>query len=132
MAAWVRTGFGQMQAHAVRDLELTADPPPGGPCAGRTAEDSWMAADLFPLVGRALMKSPAYAIQLPEVWSMVRADPEELAEPEARHWLAIDDADGRALAMASFYDPEPGPLVPMAPTELRRRHDAARRHVAAA
>ena len=22
MAAWVRTGFGQMQAHAVRDLEL--------------------------------------------------------------------------------------------------------------
>ena len=28
MAAWVRTGFGQMQAHAARDLELQADPPP--------------------------------------------------------------------------------------------------------
>ena len=25
MAAWVRTGFGQMQAHAARDLELHAD-----------------------------------------------------------------------------------------------------------
>ena len=24
MAAWVRTGFGQMQAHAARDLELQA------------------------------------------------------------------------------------------------------------
>src|SRR4029079_1702141 len=29
MAAWVRTGFGQMQAHAVRDLDLVAEPPPG-------------------------------------------------------------------------------------------------------
>ena len=118
MAAWVRTGFGQMQAHAVRDLELTADPPPGVTVRRAHAEDSWMAADLFPLVGRALMKPPAYAIQLPEVWSMVGADPEELAEPEARHWVAIDDADGRALALASFYDPEPGPLVPSRSTEL--------------
>jgi len=81
-------------------------------------EDSWMAADLFPLVGRALMEPPAYAIQLPEVWRMVGADPEELAEPEARHWVAIDDAGGRALAIASFYDPEPGPLVPSRSTEL--------------
>ena len=118
MAAWIRTGFGQMQAHAVRDLELTADPPPGVTVRRAHAEDSWMAADLFPLVGRALMKPPAYAIQLPEVWSMVGADPEELAEPEARHWVAIDDADGRALALASFYDPEPGPLVPPRATEL--------------
>ena len=117
MAAWVRTGFGQMQAHAVRDLELTADPPPGVTLRRAHAEDSWMAADLFPLVGRALMKPPAYAIQLPEVWSMVGADPEELAEPDARHWVAIAD-DGRALALASFYDAEPGPLVPPRATEL--------------
>ena len=27
MAAWVRTGFGQMQ-HAARDLAIQADPPP--------------------------------------------------------------------------------------------------------
>jgi hypothetical protein len=27
MAAWFRTGFGQMQAHATRDLALAADPP---------------------------------------------------------------------------------------------------------
>jgi len=118
MAAWVRTGFGQMQAHAVRDLELTADPPTGVTVRRAHADDSWMAADLFPLVGRALMKPPAYAIQLPEVWRMVGADPEELAEPEARHWVAIDDAGGRALAIASFYDPEPGPLVPSRSAEL--------------
>ena len=76
-----------------------------------------MARDLFPLVGRALMKPPAYAIQLPEVWSVVGADDAELAEPEARHWVAIGE-DGRALALASFYDPEPGPLVPPRSTEL--------------
>ena len=117
MAAWVRTGFGQMQAHAIRDLELHVNPPTGVTVRRAHAEDSWMARDLFPLVGRALMKPPAYAIQLPEVWSLVGADPDELAEPEARHWVAIA-GDGRALAIASFYDPDPGPLVPVRATEL--------------
>ena len=41
------------------------------------------------------MKPPAYAIQLPEVWSTLRRHEDELAEPEARHWVAIAD-DGRA------------------------------------
>ena len=117
MAAWVRTGFGQMQAHAVRDLDLEADPPTGVTVRRAHGEDSWMAPDLFPLVGRALMKPPAYAIQLPEVWSMVGTDPDELGEPDARHWVAISE-DGRALALAMFYDPEPGPLVPPRSTEL--------------
>lgn len=117
MAAWVRTGFGQMQAHAARDLELYAEPPAGVTVRRAHAADSWMAADLFPLIGRALMRSPAYAIQLPEVWRLVGKDPDELAEPEARHWVALD-GDGRALALASFYDPEPGPLVPPHSTEL--------------
>ena len=117
MAAWVRTGFGQMQAHAARDLDLSADPPPGVTVRRAHAEDSWMAPDLFPLVGRALMKPPAYAIQLPEAWRLVGIDPDELAEPDARHWVALN-SEGRALAIASFYDPEPGPLVPPRSTEL--------------
>jgi hypothetical protein len=118
MAAWVRTGFGQMQAHAVRDLELTAVPLAGVTLRRAHGEDIGLVADLLPLVGRALMKPPAYAIQLPEVWNTMGADgAEELAEPNARHWVAVAD-DGRALALASFYDAEPGPLVPDRATEL--------------
>ena len=118
MAAWVRTGFGQMQAHAVRGLELHADPPTDVTVRRAQPDDIGLVADLFPLVARALMKPPAYAIQLPEVWSTFGAEgEEELAEPEARHWVAIGE-DGRALAMASFYDVEPGPLNPARATEL--------------
>ena len=117
MAAWARTGFGQMQAHAARDLDLHADPPPGVTLRRAEADEIALVADLFPLVGRALMKPPAYAIQLPEVWAALGADEDDLAEPGARHWVAIAD-DGRAQAMASFYDPEPGPLTPSRATEL--------------
>jgi len=118
MAGWVRTGFGQMQAHAARDLQLIAEPPPGVTLRRAQREDFGLVADLMPLVGRALMKPPAYAIQLPEVWGTLgAAGEEELAEPDARHWIAIAD-DGRALALASFYDPEPGPMVPDRATEL--------------
>jgi GNAT superfamily N-acetyltransferase len=118
MAAWVRTGFGQMQAHAARDLEVRAEPPPGVTVRRAHAEDIGLVADLMPLVARALMMPPAYAIQLPEVWSTFgAAGEEELAEPDARHWVAIAQ-DGRALALASFYDAEPGPLTPPRATEL--------------
>ncbi len=118
MGAWVRTGFGQMQAHAARDLDLSGDPPPGVTLRRAHAEDIGLVVDLLPLVGRALMKPPAYAIQLPEVWSTFgAAGSEELADPDARHWVAIAD-DGRALALASFYDAEPGPMVPDRATEL--------------
>jgi GNAT superfamily N-acetyltransferase len=118
MAAWVRTGFGQMQAHAARDLELTADPPAGVTVRTAHAEDIGLVADMLPLVGRALMKPPAYAIQLPEVWSTFgAAGEEELADPDARYWVAIAK-DGRALALASFYDAEPGPMTPDRATEL--------------
>jgi GNAT superfamily N-acetyltransferase len=117
MAAWVRTGFGQMQAHAVRDLELAADAPTGVTLRRAETDEVALVADLFPLVGRALMKPPAYAIQLPEVWALLGADDDDLAEPGSRHWVAIGE-DGRALAMASFYDPDPGPLTPVRATEL--------------
>ena len=117
MAAWVRTGFGQMQAHSARDLELHADPPTGVSLRRAETDEVALVADLFPLVGRALMKPPAYAIQLPEVWALLGADEDDLAEPGSRHWVAIAE-DGRALAMASFYDPNPGPLTPTRATEL--------------
>jgi GNAT superfamily N-acetyltransferase len=117
MAAWIRTGFGQMQAHATRDLELHADPPTGATLRRAETDEIALVADLFPLVGRALMKPPAYAIQLPEVWAALGADEEDLAEPGARHWVAIAN-DGRALASASFHEPGPGPLTPTRATEL--------------
>jgi GNAT superfamily N-acetyltransferase len=117
MAAWFRTGFGQMQAHAVRDLDLHAKPPAGVTLRRAGTDEIALVADLFPLVGRALMKPPAYAIQLPEVWAALGADEDDLAEPGARHWVATAD-DGRALAMASFYEPEPGLLTPTHAVEL--------------
>jgi GNAT superfamily N-acetyltransferase len=117
MAAWVRTGFGQMQSHAARDLELQADPPTDVTLRRAEPDEVALVRDLFPLVGRALMKPPAYAIQLPEAWALLGADEDDLAEPGARHWVAIA-GDGRALAMASFYDPDPGPLTPTRATEL--------------
>lgn len=118
MSAWVRTGFGQMQAHAARDLELHADPPAGVTLRRADASDIDLVADLLPLVARALMKPPAYAIQLPEAWATFRSGgEEELAEPEARHWVALDD-NGHAVASASFYPPERGPLTPPRATEL--------------
>ena len=117
MTAWTRTGFGQMQAHAARDLEFHADPPAGVTLRRAEPDEIALVADLFPLVGRALMMPPAYAIQLPEVWALLGADGDDLAEPGARHWVAITE-DGRAVAMASFSDPDPGPLTPARATEL--------------
>ena len=76
MAAWVRTGFGQMQAHAVRDLELDRRSSAGcDACAGRTRRTAGWRPTSSRSWGGPLMKPPAYAIQLPEVWSMVGADP---------------------------------------------------------
>lgn len=117
MAAWVRTGFGQMQAYAVRDLDL--DPPAAGDFTVRRAvpADIDMLEPLLPLIALALMRPPAYAITFPEEIPTFRGSfAEELEEAGARHYLA--EQDGRALAMASFYDAEPGPMVPEGAWEL--------------
>jgi GNAT superfamily N-acetyltransferase len=118
MAAWVRTGFGQMQAHAVRDLDLEpGGPPPSVRVRQALPEDIDALDPLLPLIARQLLKPPAFAIRLPEEIPTYRDSwLEELAEPGAHHLLA--EEDGRALAMASFYDAEPGPMVPTGAWEL--------------
>jgi GNAT superfamily N-acetyltransferase len=117
MAAWFRTGFGQMQAHAVRDLALTADPPAGVTVRHLAPQDIDLVDELLPLIALALARPPAYAMRLPEELASYRASwEEELSEPGAHHWLA--EQDGRALAMASFYRAEPGPMVPDGAWEL--------------
>ena len=117
MASWARTGFGQMQAHAVRDLDLAAAALQGITIRRATPEDIDALEPLLPLVAHALMRPPAYAISLPETIPTYRDSwAEELEEPAARHWVAV--RDGRALAMASFYDAEPGPMVPDGAWEL--------------
>jgi GNAT superfamily N-acetyltransferase len=111
MAAWVRTGFGQMQAYAVRDLDLHAEPPASVTLRRVVPEDIDAMQPLLPLIALALMRPPAYAISLPETLPTYRDSwLEELAEPAPRHWAAFED--GRALAMASFYPADPGPMVP--------------------
>jgi GNAT superfamily N-acetyltransferase len=117
MAAWFRTGFGQMQAHAMRDLALSSEPPAGVTVRRAGGADIDRVEPLLPLIALALMRPPAYAISLPEGIRSYRGSWEaELDEPAARHWLA--EQDGRALAMASLYDAEPGPLVPEGAVEL--------------
>jgi GNAT superfamily N-acetyltransferase len=117
MAAWVRTGFGQMQAYALRDLDLAASAPGGVTIRRAGPADIDMMEPLFPLIALALMRPPAYAISFPEDLPTYRDSmAEELEEPGARHFVA--EQDGRGLAMASFYDAEPGPMVPEGAREL--------------
>lgn len=116
-AAWFRTGFGVMQAHAIRDLRLDDAPPPGVSVRRALPGDIDLVTDLLPLIAEALVRSPAYAIALPEVFATYRDSwAEELNQPAAHHWLA--EADGRALALATFYVADPGPMVPDAAWEL--------------
>lgn len=111
MDAWVRTGFGQMQAHAIRDLELRAEPPAGVTLRRAGPDDIDLLEPLLPLIAWALMRPPAYAIRLPEEVPTYRDSwHHELHEESALHLLA--EEGGRALAMASFYTAEPGPMVP--------------------
>jgi len=116
-AAWFRTGFGAMQAHAVRDLQLTAPPHERVTIRRALPVDIDRLEDLLPLIAEALARPPAYAIRLPEQVATYRDSwAEELEEPNAHHWLA-EDGD-RVLAMATFYAADPGPMVPDAAWEL--------------
>ncbi|HEX6139214.1 MAG TPA: GNAT family N-acetyltransferase [Candidatus Limnocylindria bacterium] len=117
MAAWVRTGFGQMQAHAVRDASMSGGAPTGVTVRRAGPEDIDLVEPLLPLVAQALMRPPAYAMRYPEDVATYRDSwAEELHQPGAYHWLA--EERGRALAMASFYLAEPGPMVPDGAWEL--------------
>lgn len=115
--AWFSTGFGKMQAHAVRDLDLA--PPDDGPFDVRraTPDDLDRIEPLMALISTMLVKAPAYAISLPERMTTYRDDyASELNDPAAHYWLA--EEDGRAVGLMGFYQPEPGPMVPDGAWEL--------------
>ena len=117
VSAWHRTGFGHMQAHAARDLDMLTQLLPGVTVRRAGPEDLDAMEELLPLISLALMRPPAYAITFPETILTYRESwAEELVEPGARHWVA--EENGRILAMATFYDAEPGPMVPEHAWEL--------------
>jgi GNAT superfamily N-acetyltransferase len=118
-AAWHRTGFGQMQAHATREIPPDVKAPTdtaftirkGGPA------DVDLLDPMFPIIPAALMLSPAYAISLPERFENMRQDYEaDFSDPKARYWFA--EEDGAALGLVGFWDPDPEPMVPDGAIEM--------------
>jgi GNAT superfamily N-acetyltransferase len=115
--AWFTTGFGKMQAHALRDLDLA--PPAASPFAVRrgTPADLDRIEPLMALISTQLVKSPAYAISLPERYGLYRQEyADELGDPGAHYWLA--EEDGVVVGLIGLYEAEPGPMVPDAAWEL--------------
>ena len=111
LETWFTTGFGKMQAHATRDLDL--EPPAGVPFSVRKVvpDDLDFIEPLLALISTGLMESPAYAITLPERFGDFRRDyAEELANPNAHYWVA--EEDGRAIGLAGFATADPGVMVP--------------------
>ena len=117
-AAWFTTGFGRMQAHAVRDLAPpTGTDPEGLEIRTATPEDLDGIEPLMHLIQKQLVLSPAWAISLPEGMATARADwADELANPEGELLLALEG--GRVLGIAGFYVATPGPMVPEGAWEL--------------
>jgi GNAT superfamily N-acetyltransferase len=117
-AAWFNTGFGRMQAHAVRDLA----PPRGTEPEGveiriATPDDLDGMEALIHLIQKQLVLSPAWAISLPEGMATARSDwADELANPEGELLLALEG--GRILGAAGYYLASPGPMVPDGAWEL--------------
>jgi GNAT superfamily N-acetyltransferase len=115
--AWFTTGFGKMQAHATRDLDLP--PLADAPFEVRraTPDDLDRIEPLMALISTALVQPPAYAITLPERMAAYRDDyARELKDRAARLWVA--EEDGRPLGLVGFYEAEPGPMVPDGAWEL--------------
>jgi len=118
-AAWFRTGFGQMQAHATREIPADIQGPKDTPFTIRKAEpaDADLLEPIFPIIPAALMRPPAYAISPPERFETVRADYEsDLGDPQAHYWLA--EENGIALGLVGFWEPEPEPMIPDGATEM--------------
>ncbi|MDQ2853567.1 MAG: GNAT family N-acetyltransferase [Chloroflexota bacterium] len=136
---WFLTGFGKMQAHALRDLNL--EPPADPPFITRRATpgDLDRIGPLMDLIATQLVRSPAYAIALPEVLATYRAEyASDLKDPAAYYWLA--EENGAAIGLQGLYKAEPGPMVPDGAWELAdaktapeaRGHGVARALLAAA
>jgi GNAT superfamily N-acetyltransferase len=108
---WFLTGFGKMQAQAMRDLDL--DAPSGTSFTVRRVapEDLDFIEPLLGLIPMGRVKSPAYAISLPEWFAELRGEyAEELANAASMYWLA--EEDGHAIGLAGFAVNEPGVMVP--------------------
>jgi len=108
---WFLTGFGKMQAQALRDLDLEA--PSGTSFTTRRVapEDLDFIEPLLGLIPMGLVKSPAYAISLPEWFAELRGEyADELANAASMYWLA--EEDGKAIGLAGFAVEEPGVMVP--------------------
>ncbi len=121
MDAWIRMGFGKMQAYALRSTDLDGLPvaASGVRIALATPDDLERLLPLTRLIADALLEAPVYAISLPERWADFRAEwDDELRNPEGDVWLATDEASGEALAIAGFYPAEPAPAVPEDAVEL--------------
>ena len=119
--AWVRMGFGKMQAYALRSTALDGLPTraDGIHIALATPDDLERLLPLLRLIADALLEAPVYAITLPERWAAFGPDwEEELRNPEGDIWLASDEASGEALAIAAFSPAEPSPAVPEDAVEL--------------
>ena len=117
LETWFTTGFGKMQAHALRDVDLS--PPPDSPFVVRraTPDDLERLVPLMDLIATQLVKAPAYAISLPEVMATYRAEyATDLQDPDAHYWIA--EEDGVPVGLDGFYKAEPGPMVPDGAWEL--------------
>jgi GNAT superfamily N-acetyltransferase len=121
MDAWVRMGFGKMQAHAIRSTDLLGLPTRASGVRISRAEpdDLERLLPLTRLIADALLEAPVYAVTLPERWATIRPEwDEELRNPEGDVWLATDAATGEALALAGFYPADAAPAVPENAVEL--------------
>jgi GNAT superfamily N-acetyltransferase len=108
---WFLTGFGTMQAQAVRDLNLEAPPSPGFTIRRVGQGEIDLVEPLLALISTGLMKSPAYAITLPERFAAFRRDyEEEFADPASYYWVA--EENGEAIGLAGFASADPGVMVP--------------------
>ncbi|HEX6656063.1 MAG TPA: GNAT family N-acetyltransferase [Candidatus Limnocylindria bacterium] len=119
LAAWFRTGFGQMQAHS--SVRISPDISPRETTfAIRPAvpEDAELLRPIFPIIPAALMRAPAYAISPPERFDTIHAEyAADLADPASRYWLA--EENGIALGLVGFWEPdEPAPMLPDGATEM--------------
>jgi GNAT superfamily N-acetyltransferase len=95
----------------MRDLDL--EPPGDSSFTVRPVvpEDLDHIEPLLPLISKGLVKSPAYAITLPERFAAFRRHyAEELADPASHYWVA--EEDGRAIGIAGFRPPDQGVMVP--------------------
>jgi GNAT superfamily N-acetyltransferase len=111
LETWFNTGFGKMQAYAMRDLDLEVPAAAGFTVRRAGPDDLDFIEPLLPLISFQAVRSPAYAITLPERFADYRRDyAEELADPAAHYWLA--EEAGGAIGLAGFYPADPGVMVP--------------------